>query len=86
VGFVRRIHGVTLRDKVPIVKSEKPWTSNHFSESRAFSYVSFGHVSKMSQEMLEEQILLATTTGKVLRDRPTRTRWRDYISDLSWSR
>jgi len=29
--------------------------------------------------------LLATTTGKQLRGRP-RTRWRDYISDLAWSR
>jgi len=34
---------------------------------------------------MARQVLLAKPTGKRSRGRP-RTRWSDYISDLSWSR
>ena len=44
----------------------------------------FGHVSRTSQERLTRQVLLAIPAGKQSRD--SRTRWRDYNSDLGWSR
>jgi len=44
----------------------------------------FGNVSRISQERLARQVLLATHRGKQPRGLP-RTRWRDYISGLAWS-
>jgi len=40
---------------------------------------------QMPQERLERHILLSTPTGKWPRGRQ-RTKWRDYNSDLAWSR
>ena len=45
----------------------------------------FGHVTRMSQKILARQVLLAVSEGKRPRGRPSTT-WRDYISDLTWSR
>ena len=45
----------------------------------------FGNVSRISQERLARQVLLATHRGKQPRGLP-RTRWCDYISYLAWSR
>jgi len=40
-----------------------------------------GHVSRMPQERLPKQVLLAKVKGKRPVGRP-RTRWQDYIEDL----
>ena len=42
-------------------------------------------MSRISQERLARQVLLATTTGKHLRGR-RRTRWSDHISDVARAR
>ena len=39
----------------------------------------------MSQEITAKQLLFSTPNGRRPRGRP-RTRWRDYIEDLGWSR
>ena len=78
---------MTLRDKSTGLKLVKPGMSNHFSESRDRSYIS----SAMWPEFPEKDWgsksfgLQSTPTGKGPRGRP-RTRWRDYTSDLAWSR
>ena len=82
-----RVLGATLRDKGHRsgLISVKPRMSSHFSESRDPSYVS----SAMCPECLRKEWrtksfrLQSTPTGKRPRGRP---RWRDYISDLAWSR
>ena len=45
----------------------------------------FGHVSRMPQERLPKQALLAKPNGRKLVGRP-RTRWTNYIVDLGWTR
>ena len=45
----------------------------------------FGHVSRMPQERLPKQALLAKANGRRSVGRP-RTRWTDYIEDLGWNR
>ena len=45
----------------------------------------FGHVSRMSQEKLPKQALLAKTNGRRAVGRP-KTRWTNYIEDLGWNR
>ena len=43
----------------------------------------FDHVTRMPHKRLARHVQLAISTGKRPRGRP-RTRWRDYISDLTW--
>ena len=45
----------------------------------------YGHVTRMSQERTAKKLLCSTPIGRRPRGRP-RTRWRDYVEDLSWSR
>ena len=45
----------------------------------------FGHVSRMSQEKLPKQALLAKANGIRVVGRP-KTRWTNYIEDLRWNR
>ena len=45
----------------------------------------YGHVTRMSQERTAKKLLCSTLIGRRPRGRP-RTRWRDYVEDLSWSR
>ena len=77
-------HFVTMSTDLKFVKSEM---SSHFSESRDPSYVS----SAMYPEFYKKEWrtnsfgLQSTHAGKRPRVRP-RTRWRDYISNLAWSR
>ena len=71
--FLRKIEGVTLFNKVRssrIERSQLRW---------------FGHVSRMPQERLPKQALLAKANGRRPVGRP-RTRWTDYIEDVGWNR
>ena len=45
----------------------------------------YGYVTQMSQESTAKKLLCSTPIGRRPVGRP-RTRWRDYIKDLSWSR
>jgi len=65
------------------VQFAKPGMSNHFYKLR-FQLHWFGYLSRMLQERLARQVLLATPMGKWPGDRP-RTRWSDCISDRAWS-
>ena len=52
----------------------------------ASALVAYGHVTRMSQERTaKETLLFKTDWSKTYRVRP-RTRWRDYVENLSWSR
>ena len=83
MGFLRRVHGVTLRDKVPSCEIRRALNVEPLLLLIERSQLGwFGHVSRMSQEKLGTQVLLATPTGKRPRGRP-RTRWSDNISDLA---
>ena len=45
----------------------------------------YGHVTQMSHERTAKQLIDALSSGKSPRGRP-RTRWRNYVRNLAWSR
>ena len=84
--FLLRIKGVTQFNKMgsseiqnPLnIKPLLPWI-----EQSQLGW--FGHVSKMPQERLSKQALLAKANGRKPVGRP-RTRWTNCIEDLGWNR
>ena len=68
------------------VKSVKPGMSSHFSELRDPSYVSLAMWPKFPRKDWRTKSfgLQSTPTGERPKVCP-RTRWRNYIFDLSWS-
>ena len=61
-------------------------SSHYFFELKDLSLDAwFGHVSRMPQERLPKQALLAKANGRKPVGRP-RTRWTDYNEDLGWNR
>jgi len=86
MGFLRRAHDVTLRDKVRSCEIRRALNLEPLllRIERAQIYW-FGHVSRMPQERLARHVQLAKPTEKRFRGHP-RPRWGDYISDLAWSR
>ena len=83
MGFLRRISGLTLLDKVKSVDIRE--SRIVASPTRNIATVRYGHVTRMSQERTAKNLLCSTPIVRRPRSRP-RTRWRDYVEDLSWSR
>ena len=76
MGFLRRISGLTLLDKVK---------SADIRESlRIESLLLRLERSRLSQERTAKKLLCSTPIGRRPRGCP-RTRWRDYVEDLTWS-
>jgi len=73
MGFLRRVHGVTLRDKVRSCEIRKALNVEPLLRTERSQLRWFGHVPRMSQETL-----LATPTGK-------RPRGRALITFVTWS-
>ena len=84
--FLRRIEGVTLFNKVRSSEIRKSLNIEPLLLRIERSQLRwFGHVSRMPQERLPKQALLAEANGR----RPVgraRTRWTDYIEDFGWNR
>ena len=84
--FLRRIEGVTLFNKVRSSEIRKSLNIEPLLLRIERSQLRwFGHVSRMPQERLPKQALLAKANGR----RPVgrlRTRWTDYIKDFGWNR
>ena len=84
--FLRKIEGVTLFNKVRSSEIGKSLNIELLLLQIERSQLRlFGHVSKMRQERLPKQALLAKANGRRPVGRP-RTRWTDYIEDLGWNR
>ena len=85
--FLRRIEGVTLFNKVRSSEIRKSLNIEPLLLQIEKSQLRwFGHVrSRMPQERLPKQALLAKANGRRPVGRP-KTRWTDYIEDLGWSR
>ena len=84
--FLRRIKGVTLLNKVRSSEIRKSLNIEPLLLQIERSQLRwFGHASRMPQERLPKQALLATANGRRPVGRP-RTRWTDYIEDLGWNR
>ena len=80
MGFLRRISGLTLLDKVKSADIRESLNIEalllRLERSQLRWYV---HVTRMSQEGTAKKLLCSTPIGR------PRTRWRDYVEDLSWS-
>ena len=84
--FLRRIKEVTLFNKVRSSEIRKSLNIEPLLLRIERSQLRwFGHVSRMPQERLPKQALLAKANGRRPVGRP-RTRWTDYIEDLGWNR
>ena len=84
--FLRRIEGVTLFSKVHNSEIRKSINFEPLLLRIERSQLRwFIHVSRMPQERLPKQALLAKANGKRPVGRP-RTRWTNYIEDLGWNR
>ena len=82
--FLGKIEGVTLFNKVRIAQKSLNIEPLLLRIERS-QLRWFGHVSRMPQERLPKQALLAKANGR----RPVgrgRTRWTDYIEALGWNR
>ena len=83
---LRRIEGVTLFNKVRSSEIRKSLNIEPLLLQIERSQLRwFGHVSRMPQERLPKQALLAKADGRRPVGQP-RTRWTDYIKDLGWNR
>ena len=86
--FLRRIEGVTLSNKERSSKNRKSLNIEPLLLRIERSQLRwFGLVSRMPQERLPKQALLAKANGRrpvIVRRR--RTRWTNYIEYLGWNR
>ena len=84
--FLRKIEGVALFNKMRSSEIRKSLNIELLLlRIERFQLKWFGHVSRMPQERLPKQALLAKANGRRLVVRP-RTRWTDYIENLGWNR
>ena len=84
--FDLNIEGVTLFNKVRSSEIRKSLNIEPLLFRIERSQLRwFGHVSRMPQERLPKQALLAKANGRRPVGRP-RTRWTDYVEDLGWNR
>ena len=86
MGFLRRISGLILLDKVKSADIRESLNIESLLLRLERSQLRwYGHVTRMPQERTAKKLLCSTPIGRRPRGRP-RTRWRDYVEDLSWSR
>ena len=84
--FLRRIETITLFNKVRSSEIQKFLNTEPLLLRIERSQLRwFGHVSKLPQERLPKQALLAKANGRRPVGRP-RTRWTNYTENLGWNR
>ena len=84
--ILRKIRGFTLLDKVKRADIRKHRIAASPTRKIASAPVAYGYLTQMSQERkAKKTVLFKTDWSKAYRGRP-RTRWRDYVENLSWSR
>ena len=86
MGFLRRVAGLSLRDRVrSSVIRERLKVEPLLLRIERSQLRWFGHLVRMPPGRLPGEVFWACPTGRRPRGRP-RTRWRDYISRLAWER
>jgi len=80
-----KIYGVTLRNKMRSCEIRKALNVELLFRIERSQLRRLGHLSRIPRERFASQVLLATPTRKQQRGHP-RARWKEYISDLAWSR
>jgi len=87
MGYLQRVLGVTLRDKELMCEIHKTRDIKPLLRIETSELCWIGYVSRMSPKEWRTKSfgLPSTPMGKQPEVCP-RTKWRNYISDLSWSR
>jgi len=87
MGYLQRVLGVTLRDKELMCEIHKTRDIKPLLRIETSELCWIGYVSRMSPKEWRTKSfgLQSTSMGKQPEVCP-RTKWRNYISDLSWSR
>ncbi|KAK7881170.1 hypothetical protein WMY93_029579 [Mugilogobius chulae] len=86
MSFLRRVAGRSLRDKVrSSVTREELGVEPLLLHVERGQLRWLGHLYRMPPGRLPGEVFRACPTGRRPRGRP-RTRWRDYVSRLSWER
>ena len=86
MGFLRRVAGISLRDRVrSSITRERLGVEPLLLHLERSQLRWFGHLVWMPPERLPRKVLDARPTGRRPRGRP-KTRWKDYISRLAWER
>ena len=86
MGFLRKVRSLPLLDKVKSTDIRQSLNIEPLlfrierSQLRWYS-----HVTRMSHERTAKQLKNALPSDKRPRERP-RTRWRNYVENLAWSR
>ena len=85
-GFLQKLSGLSLLDKVKSTDIRKSLNIEPLLPRIERSQLHwYGHVTRMSHERTAKQPMDAFPSGKRSSGRP-RTRWRNYVKDLAWSR
>ena len=83
--FLRRNSGLTLLDKVESADILESLNTESLLLPLERSLLRwYGRVTRMPRERTAKKLLCSTPIGRRPIGRP-RTRWRDYVKDLSWS-
>ncbi|KAK3524866.1 hypothetical protein QTP86_010089 [Hemibagrus guttatus] len=86
MSFLRRVAGCSLRDRVrSSVTREELGVEPLLLHIERGQLRWLGHLFRMSPGRLPGEVFWACPTGKRPQGRP-RTRWRDYVSRLTWER
>ena len=86
MGFLRRVAGVSLRDRVrSLVTREGLGVEPLLLCVERSQLRWFRHLVRMPPGRIPREVFQAHPAGRRPRGRP-RTRWRDYISTLAWER
>ena len=86
MGFLRKISGLTLLDKVNKANIRESLNMKSLLLRPEKSQLRwYRHVTQMYQERTAKKLLCSTPIGRRPRGRP-KTRWRDYVEGFSWSR
>ena len=86
MGFLRKVRSLSLLDKVKNTDIRQSLNIEPLLlriERSQFRW--YGHVTRKSNERTAKQLMDALPSGKRPRGRP-KTRWRNYVEDLAWSR
>ena len=84
MGFLRRISGLTLLDKIKSADIRESLNIEALLLRPERSQLRW-YVTRMPPERTAKKLLCSTPIGRRSRGRP-RTRWRNYVEDLSRSR
>ena len=86
MGFLGNVKGLSLLDKFKSTDIHQSLNIKPLLLDIKLSQLRwYGHVTQMSNERREKQLMDALPSSKRPRGRPL-TRWRNYVEDLAWSR